>query len=65
MFVDGVEVDTVEATLPETPAPNSAVLVGNGPGPEMNGIIDDIAIWDRALTDDERAYLLTRPVPTP
>jgi len=64
MFVDGVAIKAVQVTYPETPPLSNAMLVGTGPGLGENGVIDDIAIWDRQLTDDERAYLLTNPVPT-
>jgi hypothetical protein len=29
----------------------------------VNGVVDDVAIWHRALTADERAYLATHAVP--
>jgi len=38
------------------------VMVGNGMK-VVDGVVDDVALWHRALTADERAYLATHAVP--
>jgi hypothetical protein len=55
-----------EAQLPNVT--NSTLRIGTwaaGAGLPMMGVIDDVAIWNRALTYDERTYLGTHATPAP
>jgi hypothetical protein len=69
--VDGSSIGTatVLATTPSTTDPfqvggyapgGVAVSMGDS---VVNGVVDDLAIWHRALTADELEYLATHPVP--
>jgi hypothetical protein len=71
LFVDGASVGT--APLMDSPALANApfqvggyapggVTVSNGQS-VVNGVVDDLAIWHRALVSEERDYLATHPVP--
>jgi hypothetical protein len=66
VYVDGVpcaEVSIAHAILPGSPA----LAMGRIPGYEryLDGDIDDIAIWSRALVGREVDAILARPVPDP
>jgi hypothetical protein len=69
MFVDGKLLGgaTVKDRTPTMAAPFqvggfSSGGVGGGQS-VVDGVVDDLAIWHRALTGDERAYLSTHAVP--
>ena len=71
LFVDSTSVGT--APLTDGPAPGTAPFQvgGYAPGGVMvskgqsvvDGVVDDLAIWHRALVAEERDYLATHPVP--
>jgi hypothetical protein len=71
LFVDSKSVGT--ATVHDAPAPAQAPFQVGGFAPGgvsvamgqsvVNGVVDDLAIWRRALVADERAYLATHAVP--
>ena len=71
LFVDSTSVGT--ATVHDTPAPTQAPFQVGGFAPGgvsvamgqsvVDGVVDDLAIWHRALAADERAYLATHAVP--
>jgi hypothetical protein len=71
MFVDSSSVGT--ANVSDSPAPAQSpfqvggfapggVAVANGQS-VVDGIVDDLAIWRRALPDDQRAFLAAHAVP--
>jgi Concanavalin A-like lectin/glucanases superfamily len=71
LFVDSTSVGT--AALTDSPTVAKApfqvggyaaggVTVAQG-GSVVNGVVDDLAIWHRALVPEERDYLATHPVP--
>jgi hypothetical protein len=70
MFVDGKSVGTV--TIKDSPTPGAAPFQVGGystggvatSDKVVNGAVDDVAIWHRALGGDELAYLATHAVPT-
>ncbi|MDB4144092.1 LamG domain-containing protein, partial [Akkermansiaceae bacterium] len=60
MYIDGVEVATNSgAAIDQSTANNNVLCIGCNPdnGREFNGLIDDVAIWDRALTPSEIALI--------
>jgi Concanavalin A-like lectin/glucanases superfamily len=71
IFVDSSSVGT--ATVADSPAPAASPFQVGGYAPGgvtvamgqsvVDGVVDDLAIWHRALTSDERAYLATHAVP--
>jgi hypothetical protein len=69
LFVDGKLLGGV--TVQDRPTPEAAPLQvggyssgGVGPGQSVvDGVVDDVAIWHRALTGGERTYLATHAVP--
>jgi Concanavalin A-like lectin/glucanases superfamily len=69
IFVDGTSVGTKAISDSPTPAPAPLQVGGYSPGGVgagqnvVNGVVDDLAIWHRALDDAERAYLDAHPVP--
>lgn len=65
LYVDG-QLDTVVVEQSESMGTfRSALRVGNMPGggAYFHGAIDEVAIWRRALEDDEIAFLSENPVP--
>ncbi|MGB8991067.1 MAG: LamG domain-containing protein [Desulfobaccales bacterium] len=58
IFVDDVKTPSaISGAIPDSPNP---LLIGRRQGSQefpLNGLIDEAAIWSRALTDDEIAYL--------
>ena len=60
MYIDGVEEGTnIGAAIDQSTANNNVLCIGCNPdnGREFNGLIDDVAIWDRALTPSEIALI--------
>ncbi|MDB4525534.1 LamG domain-containing protein [Akkermansiaceae bacterium] len=56
MYIDGVQVgSSIGAAINQSEANNNVLCIGCNPdnGREFNGLIDDVAIWDRALTPSE------------
>jgi hypothetical protein len=62
---------TVDGTLVSTQAGNGwnvlpfdSIVIGEAwdTGGDINDSLDDVAIWNRALTPEEKSYLLTHPV---
>jgi hypothetical protein len=69
MYVDGKLLGGA-SVKDRTPAAAAPFQVGGfSPGgvaggqSVVDGVVDDLAIWHRALTDDERTYLATNAVP--
>jgi hypothetical protein len=66
LYADGVVVGSSTGGV-DNPSPSTEVLeVGayeSATTIRFDGIIDDVAIWGRALTATERAYLEANPVP--
>ncbi|HBF03123.1 MAG TPA: hypothetical protein DDW77_08160, partial [Verrucomicrobiales bacterium] len=55
LYIDG-EIYSENASVPELGENNKNVFIGNNPDTgnrTWNGDIDDVAIWDRILTEDE------------
>lgn len=73
MYADGVQVSlsftgTIPATLSSSTQPVTfGYFPTNTPAVErwLDGKIDEVGIWNRTLTDAERALLLTTPYPYP
>jgi hypothetical protein len=65
VFVDGVEAVSREAVAAPMPPSDNSLYLGypNSTLADRGLLLDDVAIWGRALTADERASLLTQPVP--
>jgi hypothetical protein len=69
MFVDGQSIGTKAVTDSATPTAAPLQVGGFSPGgvgagqKVVTGVVDDLAIWHRALTADERAYLGAHAVP--
>lgn len=69
MFVDGQSIGTKAVTDSATPQAAPLQVGGFSPGgvaagqKVVTGVVDDLAIWHRALTADERTYLDTHAVP--
>jgi hypothetical protein len=71
IFVDSMPVGT--ATVSDSPPPQQAPFQVGGYAPGgvtatmgqsvVNGVVDDLAIWHRALAPEERGYLATNAVP--
>ncbi|MFA6022804.1 MAG: LamG domain-containing protein [Candidatus Pacearchaeota archaeon] len=57
LFVDGIKIETHTFTPSQLNDP--IVIGGKSPGPtyrNFNGTIDEVRVWDRALSDDEIYY---------
>jgi len=63
-YVDGVLGSM--ATVTDIAAPSTSPLrLGTPAQAPLDGVVDDLGIWNRALTAAERAYLDAHPIPTP
>lgn len=62
-YVNGCLDKTAPASAAFIPSSPAALLVGDlpGGGSTFHGIMDDVAIWTRALSDAEIAYLYSSP----
>ena len=58
-FIDGIQVDEVDTPEEAAPSANVAQLFAGGccPGREINGVYDNIRIYNRPLTATEVAEL--------
>lgn len=71
MFVDLASFGPADVKDSPAPGPSPFQVGGYAPGGVMvasgqdvvSGVVDDLAVWHRAITPDERAYLMTNPVP--
>lgn len=66
MYIDGVEVSLGPAPTVEDSA--MPVMLGENPdarGRTWDGLLDDFAVWDRAITVEEIGFLQTNSVPEP
>lgn len=63
LYVDGVEVGA-NGPATDVTDPQEVLRLGHYPpnGAFFVGVIDDLAIWSRALSESERAYLSENPV---
>jgi hypothetical protein len=71
IFVDSASVGTATVSDSPAPPPSPFQVGGFAPGgvavamgqSVVNGVVDDLAIWHRALVAEERTYLATHAVP--
>jgi hypothetical protein len=64
LWIDGTMYEH-QTTLPNLAQNAQNVMIGENPdarGRYWNGLVDDIAIWDRVLTEDEIALLSAAPL---
>lgn len=66
-YYDGVLQGSLTSTVADLPAVVGLVVGGHrdGTGRNWNGWIDEVAVWDTALTPAEVTYLQTHAVPEP
>lgn len=65
LYLDGEVVAESHNPLAQNPSPAAGVRVGAAAEfpTSFGGLVDELGIWDRALTAEERAYLGAHPVP--
>jgi hypothetical protein len=66
VYANSETVGTTQASDPDAGIANETFRLGTwfgGKGDPMSGVVDDVAIWNRALTAEERSYLDQHPVP--
>lgn len=60
-FTNGVALATIPGAAPATPSTRPWYIGGNGSGENIDGKIDDVQIYRRALHGSEIAFLYTHP----